>query len=153
MDHQTLIEVTAEHCDELGHLSHVEAVRYLETAREEWYVDAGLYLEPREDGALVPVVVNLDINYRLECFRGDRLRVVTRPVSMRTRSFVLGQEIRKADDSVAIDCAATSVIQLYANGETAPVVKVVRDNRGNRYQVFAVSVVLSDGFRAQSKAS
>ena len=110
MDHQTIVEVTAEHCDELGHLSHVEAVRYLETAREEWYVDAGLYLEPREDGTLVPVVVNLDVNYRLECFRGERLRVVTRPVSMRTRSFVLGQEIRKADDSVAIDCAATSVI-------------------------------------------
>ena len=110
MDTETIIEVTAEHCDELGHLSHVEAVRYLEEAREAWYVDAGLYLEPREDGTLVPVVVNIDVNYRLECFLGDRLRVVTRPVSMRSKSFVIGQEIRKADDRVAIDGAATSVI-------------------------------------------
>lgn len=62
MDTRAIIEVTAEHCDELGHLSHVEAVRYLETVREQWYVDAGLYLEPRENGALVPVVVNIDVN-------------------------------------------------------------------------------------------
>ena len=110
MDSQAIIEVTAEHCDELGHLSHVEAVRYLETVREQWYVDAGLYLEPRDEGTLVPVVVNIDINYRLECFLGDRLRVVTRPASMRSKSFVIGHEILKADDSVAIDATATSVI-------------------------------------------
>ena len=110
MDTQAIIEVTAEHCDELGHLSHVEAVRYLEAAREQWYVDAGLYLEPRDEGALVPVVVNIDVNYRLEGFLGERLRVVTRPVSMRSKSFVIGHEIRKAEDSVAIDATATSVI-------------------------------------------
>ena len=33
MDGTTLITVTEAHCDELGHLNHVEAVRYLERAR------------------------------------------------------------------------------------------------------------------------
>ncbi len=110
MNTENIIEVTAEHCDELGHLSHVEAVRYLETVREAWYVDAGLYRESREHGTLAPVVVNININYKLECFLGERLRVVTRPVSMRSKSFVIGHEILKPDDSVAIDAAATSVI-------------------------------------------
>lgn len=44
-------------------------------------------------------------------------------------------------------------IQLYASAETAAVVKVLRDKWGNRYSGFAVSVVLSDGYRAQSQAS
>ena len=110
MDTETIIEVTAEHCDELEHLSHVEAVRYLETAREEWYADTGLYGETRKDYTLSAVVVNINCNYKLECFLGERLRVITRPVSMGSKSFVLGHEILKPDDSVAIDGVAASVI-------------------------------------------
>ena len=37
------ISVEEAHCDELGHLNHVEAVRYLERARGRWYRDRGSY--------------------------------------------------------------------------------------------------------------
>ena len=57
MEGAAIITVTQAHCDELGHLNHVEAVRYLERARGEWYRQCGLY-----DGAgaqsLGTVVVN-----------------------------------------------------------------------------------------------
>ena len=36
MEGAITITVTQAHCDELGHLNHVEAVRYLERARSDW---------------------------------------------------------------------------------------------------------------------
>ena len=105
----TTITVTQDHCDELGHLNHVAAVRYLERARGEWYRQCGLF-EAEGGQSLGTVVVNIDYNYRVECFDGERLRVTTRPVSMGTRSFILEHEIVKPDGRVAIDGRCTSVI-------------------------------------------
>ena len=64
----------------------------------------------------------------------------------------LGRELRSIDGFVGVG-AGRNGIRLYASAETAPVVKVLRDKWGNRYKGFAVSVVLSDGFEAQSRAS
>ena len=111
MEDAAFITVTQADCDELGHLNHVEAVRYLERARTRWYRACGLYGGDGEGGqSLGTVVVNIDYNYRAECFVGEKLRVTTRPVSMGTRSFVLAHEIIKPDGRVAIDGQCTSVI-------------------------------------------
>ena len=111
MEDAAFITVTQADCDELGHLNHVEAVRYLERARTRWYRACGLYGGDGEGGqSLGTVVVNIDYNYRAECFVGEKLRVATRPVSMRTRSFVLAHEIIKPDGRVAVDGQCTSVI-------------------------------------------
>ena len=116
----TIITVTQAHCDELGHLNHVEAVRYLERARGEWYRRCGLY-----DGAggqsLGTVVVNIDYNYRAECFVGERLRITTRPISMGTRSFTLEHAIIKPDGRTAIDGKCTSVVMDLAERSIIPV--------------------------------
>ena len=109
MDGAITITVTETHCDELGHLNHVEAVRYLERARGRWYRECGLF-DTVSEHSLGTVVVNIDYNYRAECFVGEKLRVTTRPVSMGTRSFVLAHEIIKPDGRVAIDGRCTSVI-------------------------------------------
>ena len=120
MEGATIITVTQAHCDELGHLNHVEAVRYLERARGEWYRQCGLY-----DGAggqsLGTVVVNIDYNYRVECFLGERLRITTRPSSMGTRSFTLEHAIIKPDGRTAIDGKCTSVIMDLAERSIIPV--------------------------------
>ena len=111
MEDAAFITVTQADCDELGHLNHVEAVRYLERARTRWYRACGLYGGDGEGGqSLGTVVVNIDYNYRAECFVGEKLRVTTRPVSMGTRSFVLAHEIIKPDGRVAVDGQCTSVI-------------------------------------------
>ena len=49
-------------------------------------------------------------NYRAECFLGEKVKVMTRPGSMGTKSFTLEHEIIKPDGQVAIDGIATSVI-------------------------------------------
>ena len=64
----------------------------------------------------------------------------------------LGRELRTIDGFVGVGIGRDG-IQLYASADTAPVVKVLRDKWGNRYEGFTVSVVLSDGFEAQSQAS
>ena len=110
METETIIEVTKEQTDELDHLNHVEAVRYLETARDDWFKSCGLYGESGFDYTLSPIVVNINYNYRLECFLGERLRIMTRPVSQGRKSFVLAHEIVKPDGAVAIDGEATSIV-------------------------------------------
>ena len=116
------ITVTDAHCDELGHLNHVEAVRYLERARAQWYRDCGLFDHDGENASsLGTVVVNIDYDYRLECFRDEILEVVTRPVSMGTRSFTLAHEIIKPDGRIAVDGTCTSVIMDLAERAIIPV--------------------------------
>ena len=113
------ITVEEAHCDELGHLNHVEAVRYLERARGRWYWDRGLY---EGDGERFgTVVVNIDYDYRTECFLGEALEITTRPVSMGTKSFILAHEIVKPDGQVAVRGRCTSVIMDLAGRAIVPV--------------------------------
>ena len=122
METITVIEVGDAHCDSLGHLNHVEAVRLLEDAREDWYGECGLY-EGMPPGVFLKsaVVVNVNYNYRLECFHGETIKVITRSGTMGTKSFVLDHEIIKADGNVAIDGNCTSVIMDVGAREIIPV--------------------------------
>lgn len=104
---ETIIEVLQSHCDGLGHLNHVQAVEYLERARDDWYRACGLRDGEERYGT---VVVNINLNYRRECFLGERLRVMTRAHAMGRKSFTLTHEIIKPDEAVAIDGEATSVV-------------------------------------------
>jgi YbgC/YbaW family acyl-CoA thioester hydrolase len=103
------IEVAREQTDEMGHLNHVQALTFLERARLDWYERCGLGREGGEE-VLGTVVVNINVNYRNECFLGEKLSVRTRPVAMGTKSFVLAQEIVRPDGETAIDGAITSVV-------------------------------------------
>ena len=105
---ETTIVVTQQHTDELGHLNHVAAVRILEQARDEWYQVCGLYSD-----AAAPygtVVVNINYDYRHECFVGQALRVVTQPQRIGTKSIVLSHQILKPGGEIAISGTATSVV-------------------------------------------
>ena len=116
------ITVTRAHCDDLGHLNHVEAVRFLQRAREQWYRDCGLFDRNAARGPpLGTVVVNINYDYRQECFLDERLEVVTRPVSMGSRSFTLAHEIIKPDSRVALAGTCTSVIMNLAERVIIPV--------------------------------
>ena len=62
----------------------------------------------------------------------------------------LGRELRACDGFVGIGVGDDG-IRLYAESETAPVVKMLRDRWGTTYEGFSISVVLSEGFRAQQR--
>jgi len=64
----------------------------------------------------------------------------------------LGRALRACDGFVGIGVGDDG-IRLYAESDTAPVVKMLRDRWGTTYEGFSISVVLSDGFRAQQRRS
>ena len=128
---ETIIEVTAAHTDNLGHLNHVAAVRYLEQARYEWYAACGLFAA--EQGRFGTVVVNINYDYRRECFLGERLRVTSRGLSMGSKSMVLAHEIVKPDDEVAVEGRATSVVMDLSTRRIIPVPACVAQHLTPRY--------------------
>lgn len=115
--------VEKKHVDELGHMNHVAAVEILQYARDDWYRRAGLWggRPWSGDENLGTLVLNLNVNYRLECFLDEAIRVVTRPLYRGGKSYTLAQEILKADGRVAIDAEVTSLVMDMAAHQTLPV--------------------------------
>lgn len=123
MQTSSAARVQSRHVDELGHLNHVAAVDILQYARDDWYQAAGLW-EGRPwsgDENLGTVVLNINVNYRAECFLDEKLKVVTRPLYCGNKSYTLAQEIVKPDGQVAIDATVTSLIMDLAAHATLPV--------------------------------
>ena len=123
MEFVTTSIVQPEHVDELGHLNHVFALQLLEYARDDWYAQAGLWQGRQWSGDenLATLVLNVNFNYRLECFLGEELKIKTSPLQRGSKSFVLAQEIVKPDGGIAIDGSATSLVMDMRRHQTLPV--------------------------------
>jgi acyl-CoA thioester hydrolase/thioesterase-3 len=123
MQFVSTIRVQQKHVDELGHLNHVAAVDILQYARDDWYREAGLWGGRAWSGDenLGTLVLNININYRAECFLDEELRIVTRPLRCGRKSYALAQGIIKPDDSVAIDGVVTSLVMDMERHQTLPV--------------------------------
>lgn len=116
------VTVAAAQVDEPGHLNHVSAVDILQYARDDWYAAAGLWSGRAWSGdeVLATLVLNININYRLECFLDEALEVVTRPLHRGNKSFTLAHEIIKPDGRIAIDGSVTSLIMDMEQHQTLP---------------------------------
>ena len=113
------VTVQERHTDELGHLNHVQTVKFMEDAREDWYAQCGQpVFDPVGYGT---VVVNINYNYRGECFLGEKLTIVTGPVKLGRTSFVLSHAILKADGSIPFDGLATCLIMDMKTRQAIPV--------------------------------
>jgi thioesterase-3 len=123
MEFESMVKVTPKQVDELGHLNHVSAVDILQYARDDWYRAADLWEGRAWSGEeiLGTLVLNININYRLECFLDEELKVRTVPLSRGRKSFVLAHEIVKPDGRVAIDGTVTSLIMDMERHTTLPV--------------------------------
>lgn len=64
----------------------------------------------------------------------------------------LGRELRALDGFVGIGVDGRR-LRLYATAETAPVVKRLRQRWGATYRGFPVSVIVSQGFKAQAQGA
>ena len=104
------LEVQKNEIDELGHVNNARFLEYFERGRMDWYGRCDPELNKRADRHLGTVVVNIDINYRRECFEGDRLSVLTRAGSRGARSYALNQEILAEDGERVSDARVTSVV-------------------------------------------
>ena len=130
MQTETIIEVGEADTDSLGHLNHVTAVRFLEKARYEWYETCGLF--SGEHGRLGTVVVNINYNYRRECFLGERLVVTSCGLTMGSKSMLVAHEIVKPNGDVAIEGHATSVVMDLSARQIIPVPQCVAQHLSTR---------------------
>ena len=104
------LDVKEDEIDELGHVNNARFLEYFERGRMDWYHRCDPELNKAGDRHLGTVVVNIDINYRRECFAGDRLCILTRADSRGRKSFVLQQKILARDDQCVSDARVTSVV-------------------------------------------
>ena len=103
---------TVVRCTEIdvnGHVNNAKYVEYLEWGREEWYDRHGFAYDRLGRLRAITVVVNLNLNYRLPCHQGDRLRISTWPRRRGRTSFILAQRIDRADGATAADAVVTLV--------------------------------------------
>jgi len=123
MEFVSTVKVTTAQVDDLGHLNHVFALQILEYARDDWYAQAGLWQGRRWSGAenLATLVLNINFNYRGECFLDEDLKIITRPMERGSKSFTLAQQIVKPDSTIAIEGTVTSLVMDMEQHRTLPV--------------------------------
>ena len=123
MEFVSNVKVAAAQVDDLGHLNHVFALQLLEYARDDWYAEAGLWEGRRWSGAenLATLVLNINVNYRNECFLDEDLKIITRPRERGSKSFTLGQQVVKPDGAIAVEGTVTSLVMDMEQHRTLPV--------------------------------
>jgi YbgC/YbaW family acyl-CoA thioester hydrolase len=121
------INVSPNDTDELGHLNHVKALALLEAARLEWYSTCGL-LGTSTPEVFGTIVVNINVNYRRECFSGEKLYIRTSLASVGRKSFCLAQKIMRSDGEIAIDGMTTSVVMKLKSRKIIPVPDCISRN-------------------------
>jgi YbgC/YbaW family acyl-CoA thioester hydrolase len=104
------LRVQENEIDELGHVNNARFLEYFEHGRLDWYNRCDPALNNLTDKRLGTVVVNIDINYRRECFCGAQLSVVTKPYTRGRTSYVLHQEIYDHEGRCVSDAKVTSVV-------------------------------------------
>ena len=102
--------VQDDEIDALGHVNNARFLEYFEHGRMDWYNRCDPALNNPAGQSLGTVIVNIDVNFRRECFSGEQLSIVTRADSRGRTSYVLRQEIYASDGECVSDAKVTSVL-------------------------------------------
>ncbi|PTL83657.1 thioesterase family protein [Vitiosangium sp. GDMCC 1.1324] len=105
---ETAIVVRSTELDPNGHVNNAKFLEYLEWGRFDWFADSGLDLNQLAPKYGV-VVANVNMNYRREARRGERLRVRTWLVARGESSFRYGQDILNERGEVVVDAEVVNV--------------------------------------------
>lgn len=87
------IEVRSTEIDMLGHVNNAKYLEYLEWGREKWYEEVGISFADMRKQGLGTVTVKITIQYRKEVRMGEKLTIVTQPLTKGRKSFTLEQII------------------------------------------------------------
>jgi acyl-CoA thioester hydrolase len=121
-----VIEIHWGDMDELGHVNNIMYFRYFETARIVYlqHVGAGDFNQ-RED---VPVVVSIQMNYRLPIVFPARVAVYVRTAEVKQRSFVMQcVMVEEGTSTVYADGQCTVVWISRATGKAIPLPMALRE--------------------------
>jgi len=111
---QSVIEimVRSTEVDYLGHVNNAKFLEYMEWGREDWYKQTGYSFDELGKRGIGTAVVNININYYGECFRGDELIIKTYPGETGNTSFVLYHEIFKKETIEKVSDARVTTVTM-----------------------------------------
>ncbi|MFS0556158.1 acyl-CoA thioesterase [Brevibacillus sp. 179-C9.3 HS] len=139
MAHRYALTVRSTDIDVIGHVNNAKYLEYMEWARFEWIWQKGFTLDELKRRAIMPVVVNININYRKELTMREDVTAITTVVKVGEKSFVIRQELYNAADVLVADADVTMVmidantrqsISLPAELREALLVELERVNQG-----------------------
>ena len=104
------VRVSSSEIDDLGHVNNARFLDYFERGRRHWYNQHTPTLSADAGVVAGTVVVNINVNFRRECFAQEVLSVTTRPQRRGGRSFVFDQEIFNEAGEAVADASVTNVL-------------------------------------------
>lgn len=110
-----------------GHVNNAKYLEYLEWARDEWYEAGNLSYKTLLELGCQTVTVNININYRKECYQGQLLTVTTEQDSARNSSYVLRQTILNEAREICADALITSVTIDPSTRKSRPIPEQLRN--------------------------
>ncbi|WNC15791.1 thioesterase family protein [Brevibacillus brevis] len=120
MPHQIEFTVRSTDLDFIGHVNNAKYLDYMEWARFDWIWQTGLTLDELQRRAIMPVVVNININYRKELRIREQVTARTTAVKVGGKSFVIKHELFNQAQQLAADADVTMVmIDVHTRQSTA----------------------------------
>lgn len=109
-EHLFDLVVRSTDIDFIGHVNNAKYLEYMEWARFDWIFQRGFTLDELQRRGLMPVVVNININYRRELRMLEQVQVRTRVLGIGEKSYVIRHELYKEKGELAADADVTMVM-------------------------------------------
>ncbi|MGM0712758.1 thioesterase family protein [Brevibacillus parabrevis] len=110
MAHRFAFTVQSTDIDVIGHVNNAKYLEYMEWARFDWIWQLGFTLDELKRRAIMPVVVNININYRKELRMREEVYAITTALRVKEKSFAIRHELYNIHDELVADADVTMVM-------------------------------------------
>jgi thioesterase-3 len=110
MPHRFDFTVRSTDIDVIGHVNNAKYLEYMEWARFDWIWQQGFTLDELKRRSVMPVVVNININYRKELRMLEKVQVRTSAIKVGEKSFVIRHELYNQKEELVADGDVTMVM-------------------------------------------
>lgn len=110
MVHTFDLTVRSTDIDVIGHVNNAKYLEYMEWARFDWIWKMGFTFDEMKRRGVMPVVVNININYRKELRLLEEVQVRTSVLKQGTKSFVIRHELYNQKEELVADADITMVM-------------------------------------------
>ncbi|OYD09453.1 acyl-CoA thioesterase [Paludifilum halophilum] len=110
MKHEFELTVRSTDVDMIGHVNHAQYLVYMEWARVEWMRGLGLTLGELKRRQILPVIVNVKVDYLKELLYDEKAKVISEPLRKGNKSSVIRQRIQNGSGDVVCEAEITWVM-------------------------------------------
>lgn len=102
--------VRSTEVDQIGHLNNAKYLEYMEWGRVALLEQLGYTFAVLKERGVLPVVVNINVNYRKEVRMGERIKILSKPLRRGEKSFVIRHELFNETGVLVCDADVTMVM-------------------------------------------